>query len=45
MDQMKVFLLEKLEEDGGSEQAKQEVTKRCDIIAKCLLLFDGFFLF
>jgi hypothetical protein len=41
-DQMKAFLLEQLEEDGGSEQAKREVTKRCDIVAKALLLFDGF---
>jgi hypothetical protein len=40
--QMKAFLLEKLEEDGGSERAKREVTKRCDIVAKALLLFDGF---
>jgi hypothetical protein len=41
-DQIKAFLLEKLEEDGGSERAKREVTKRCDIVAKALLLFDGF---
>jgi hypothetical protein len=41
-DQMKAFLLEKLEEDGGSERAKRDVTKRCDIVAKALLVFDGF---
>jgi hypothetical protein len=39
---MKVFPLEKLVEGGASEQAKREVTKRCDICAKCSLLFDGF---
>ncbi len=42
LDQLKAFLLEKLEEDGGSERAKREVAKRCDIVAKALLLFDGF---
>jgi hypothetical protein len=36
------FSLEKPEEDGGSEPAKREVTKRCDIVAKCLLSFDRF---
>jgi hypothetical protein len=41
-NQMKEFLLEKLEEDGASDRAKREVSKRCDIIAKCLLWFDGF---
>jgi hypothetical protein len=43
-DQLKAFLLENLEEDGGSERAKRGVTKRCDIVvvAKALLLFDGF---
>jgi hypothetical protein len=41
-DQIKSFLLERLEEDGGSERAKREVTKRCDIVANALLLFDGF---
>jgi hypothetical protein len=41
-NQMKEFLLEKLVEDGASERAKREVTKRCDIAAKCLLLFDSF---
>jgi hypothetical protein len=41
-DQIKEFLLEKLEEDGGSQRTKREVTKRCDIVAKALLLFDGF---
>jgi hypothetical protein len=34
--------LERLEADGGSERAKREVKKRCDIVAKALLLFDGF---
>jgi hypothetical protein len=34
--------LDQLEEDGGSEQAKTEVRKRCDIVATALLLFDGF---
>jgi hypothetical protein len=41
-DQIKAFLLEQLGEDGGSERAKREVKKRCDIVAKALLLFDGF---
>ena len=41
-DQIKAFLLEQLEEDRGSERAKREVKKRCDIVAKALLLFDGF---
>jgi hypothetical protein len=41
-NQMKAFPLEKMVEDGASERAKKEVTKRCDIVAKCLLLFDGF---
>jgi hypothetical protein len=42
-EQIKAFLLEQLEEDGGSERAKREVTKRCNIVvAKALLLFDGF---
>jgi hypothetical protein len=40
-DQIKAFLLEELEEDGGSQRKKREVTKRCDIIAKALLLFNG----
>ena len=40
--QIKAFLLERLEADGGSEQAKRKVKKQCDIIAKALLLFDGF---
>jgi hypothetical protein len=39
---MKGFLLDQLEEDGGSQRAKREMTKRCDIVAKALLLFDGF---
>jgi hypothetical protein len=34
--------LEQLEEDGGLERAKRKVTKRCDIVVKALLLFDGF---
>jgi hypothetical protein len=42
LNQTKAFLLEKPEEDGGSERAKREVTKRCDAVAKCSLLFDGF---
>jgi hypothetical protein len=41
-NQMKAFLLEKMVEDGASERANKEVTKQCDIVAKCLLLFDGF---
>ncbi len=41
-EQIKAFLLDQLEEDGGSERAKTEVRKRCDIVAKALLLFDGF---
>ena len=41
-NQIKAFLLEQLEEDGGSERAKREVEKRCDLVAKALLLFDGF---
>jgi DNA topoisomerase IA len=41
-EQMKAFLLEQLEQDGGSERMKREVTKQCDIIAKALLLFHGF---
>jgi hypothetical protein len=40
-NQIKAFLLEQLNEDGGSERAKAEVRKRCDLIAKALLLFDG----
>ena len=40
-DQITGLLLERLEENGGSEQAKIEVKKRCDIIAKALLLFGG----
>ena len=38
-DQITEILLESLEENGGSEQANIEVKKRCDIIAKALLLF------
>jgi hypothetical protein len=41
-NQMKAFLLEKMAEDGASERAKKEVTKRCEIVAKCLQSFDGF---
>jgi hypothetical protein len=41
-EQIEAFLLNQLEEDGGSERAKREVKKRCDIVAKALLLFDGF---
>jgi hypothetical protein len=41
-EQMKAFLLGQLEQHGGSEQAKREVTKQCDIVVKALLLFDGF---
>ncbi len=41
-DQIKAFLLDQLEEDGGPERAKTEVRKRCDIVATALLLFDGF---
>jgi hypothetical protein len=32
-DQIKAFLLEQLEDDGGLEPAKREVRKQCDIIA------------
>jgi hypothetical protein len=41
-DQIKAFLLDQLEEDGGSDSAKREVGKRCNIVAKALLLFDRF---
>ena len=41
-DQMKAFLLEQLEEDGGMERAKREVKKWGDIVAKALLLFNRF---
>ena len=41
-DELKAFLLQRLEEDGASARRKREVRKRCDIVAKCLLLFDGF---
>jgi hypothetical protein len=41
-DELKEFLLQRLEEDGASARRKREVRKRCDLIAKCLLLFDGF---
>ena len=40
-DQIAGFLLERLEENGGSEQSKIEVKKRCDIIAKALMVFCG----
>jgi hypothetical protein len=39
---IKAFLLEQLEEDGGSERANREVAKWCDIVPKVLLLFDRF---
>jgi hypothetical protein len=32
--QIKAFLLEQLEEDGGSERARREVTRRRDIVVK-----------
>jgi hypothetical protein len=35
-NQMKAFLLEKMVEDGASEPAKKEVTKRCDFVRKML---------
>jgi hypothetical protein len=41
-EKIKAFLLEQLEVNGGSERAKREVTKRCDIVTKALLLFDIF---
>jgi hypothetical protein len=41
-EQIKAFLLDQLKEDGGSERAKLEVKKWCNIVAKALLLFDGF---
>jgi hypothetical protein len=44
-EQMKAFLLEKLEEDGGSERAKQEVAMRCDIVAKPYCCLTDSFLF
>jgi hypothetical protein len=43
LEQIKAFLLDQLEEDGGSERGKREVKKGCIIITKALLLlFDGF---
>jgi hypothetical protein len=41
-EQIKAFLLDQLEEDGGLEQAKTEVQTRCGVVATALLLFDGF---
>jgi hypothetical protein len=41
LEQIMEFLLNGLEENGGSAGAKREVKKRCDIVAKALLLFDG----
>jgi hypothetical protein len=41
-DQIKAFLLDQLEKDGGLDRAKREVQKRCNIVTKALLLFDGF---
>jgi hypothetical protein len=41
-EQIKAFLLDQLEDDGGYERAKREVRKLCNIVAKALLLFDGF---
>jgi hypothetical protein len=42
-DKMKALSLDELEARAwGMEQAKREVTKGSDILAKCLLLFDGF---
>jgi hypothetical protein len=41
-EQIKAFLLDQLEEDGGSERARREVRKWYDIDAKALFLFDGF---
>jgi hypothetical protein len=42
-EQIKAFLFNHLEENGGSERAKMEVQKQCDIlVAKALLPFDGF---
>jgi hypothetical protein len=41
LEQIMEFLLNRLEENGGSTGAKREVKKRCDIVAKALLLFDG----
>ena len=40
-DQISEFLLEGFEDNIGSEQAQRELKKRCDIIAKALLLFGG----
>jgi hypothetical protein len=41
LEQIMEFLLDRLEENGGSERAKREVKERCCIVAKALLLFDG----
>jgi hypothetical protein len=41
-NEMKVFLLAEPDQNEGSLLAKREASKRRDIIAKCLLLFDGF---
>jgi hypothetical protein len=44
-DQMKALSLEKLKEDGGSEQAKTEVSKQCDMVtnACCFLMVSFLF--
>ena len=42
-DQIKQFLLERLEENGESARSKREVNKQCVTVAKTLLLFDGIF--
>ena len=48
-EQIKAFLLDQLDEDGGFKRAQREVKKRYravkkryNIVAKALLLFDGF---
>jgi hypothetical protein len=41
LGQIEAFLLERLEENGASMRQKREVRKRCDIVAKASLLFDG----
>jgi hypothetical protein len=40
-EQIKAFLLDELER-MGDRRAKREVKKLCEIVAKALLLFDGF---
>ena len=39
--QIKEFLVERRKENGVSTQSKIKVKKRCNIVAKYLMLFDG----